>query len=150
MKSAGSGALVNINTGAVGLTATVVAAGIATAFIWKVLNKDHRGYAFKTGHFPYARSGNYQIYLFNFLISKHFEGFSNSFLRDLQIKKLSLSADSCNHKVDIHHNMCAHKAVDGTSGTFFGCVEKKKLSFIRIPLIFVCDLLFLFNMRRNM
>lgn len=59
MKSSGAGALVNINTGAVGLTATVVAAGIATAFIWKVLTKDNhnRGYAFKTGHFPYGRSG---------------------------------------------------------------------------------------------
>lgn len=56
MKSS-SAALVNINTGAIGLTATVVAAGIATAFIWKVITKDQRSFAYKNGHYPYGRSG---------------------------------------------------------------------------------------------
>lgn len=58
MKSGSSSALLNINTGAVGLTATVVAAGIATAFIWKLIAKDKQGVLpYKPGLYPYGRSG---------------------------------------------------------------------------------------------
>lgn len=60
VKSASSSALVNINTGAVGLTATVIAAGIATAFIFKMISKDHQQVGLKSGHYPqYGRAGNY-------------------------------------------------------------------------------------------
>lgn len=71
MKSS-SDALVNINAGALGLTASVVAAGIATAFIWKLIKKDHNpAFSYKSNYYQYGRAGKNNTSNLHIILASH-------------------------------------------------------------------------------